>query len=82
MQTHMLNGGYVVEECLDKLIILNEKHLTQVMNEYVDYYNTARPHQGIQQQIPISPPVSDESGPVRCRDVLGGIIHDYYRDTA
>jgi len=72
----------VREECLDKLIIINEKHLTQVMNEYVDYYNTARPHQGIQQQIPISPTTVDKSGPVRCRNILGGIIHDYYRDTA
>lgn len=72
----------VREECLDKLIIVNEKHLKGVMNEYVTYYNTARPHQGIQQQIPIAPDISTESGPVRCRDVLGGIIHDYYREVA
>ena len=45
-------------------------------------YNTARPHQGIEQQIPISPSAGDESGPVRCRDVIDGIIHDYYHDTA
>lgn len=72
----------VREECFDKLIIVNEIHLKRVMNEYVTYYNTARPHQGIQQQIPIAPNISSESGPVRCRDVLGGIIHDYYRDIA
>ena len=72
----------VREECFDKLIIGNEKHLRRVMNEYVTYYNTARPHQGIQQQIPIAPHISSESGPVRCQDVLGGIIHNYFRDTA
>lgn len=72
----------VREECFDKLIVVNEKHLKRVMNEYVTYYNTARPHQGIEQQIPIQPDISTESGPIRCRDVLGGIIHDYYRDTA
>ena len=49
-------------ECLDKLIIVNDKHLTQVMNEYVTYFNTARPHQGIEQQIPIAPDISNESG--------------------
>lgn len=43
----------VREECFDKLIIVNERHLKRVMNEYVIYYNTARPHQGIEQQIPI-----------------------------
>ncbi len=53
------------------------------MNEYVDYYNTTRPHQGIQQQIPIPPQNEMESGHVRCRDILDGIIiRDYYQDTA
>ena len=61
---------------------MNEKHLKRVMNEYVTYYNIARPYQGIQQHIPIAPNISSESGPVRCRDVLGGILHDYYRDVA
>lgn len=64
-------------ECLDKLIILNEAHL--LMREYVHYYNTARPHQGISQQIPVSKPLSASHGPIRCRNVLGGILHDYQR---
>jgi hypothetical protein len=52
------------------------------MREYVAFFNTARPHQGFDQQIPV-PKVSGQShGPVRCRKVLGGIIHDYYRDAA
>jgi putative transposase len=41
------------EECPDKLLIINEAHLRRVMREYVEFFNTARPHQGIQQQIPI-----------------------------
>ncbi len=72
----------VWEEYLDKLIIVNEGHLKQVLGEYADYYNMARPHQGIEQQIPIAPEISSKSGPVRCRDVLSGIIHDYYREVA
>lgn len=43
----------VREECLDKLIILNEGHLRHVMQDYVEYYNNARLHQGIGQQVPI-----------------------------
>lgn len=70
----------VREECFDKLIIINQAHLKQVMREYVTYYNTARPHQGIQQRTPIPLPKPNNHGRVRCRDVLGGLIHDYYRD--
>jgi transposase InsO family protein len=38
------------QECLDKVIILNEKHLRMVLDEYVGYYNRRRPHQGIGQR--------------------------------
>jgi transposase InsO family protein len=36
----------VREECLDRLIILDEHHLCKVLNEYVAYFNARRPHQG------------------------------------
>ena len=79
----------VREECLDKVLhrrsclhIINQTHLRRVMGEYVAFFNTARPHQGINQQIPIPPASRPTSGPVCCRNVLGGIIHDYYRDAA
>ncbi len=70
------------EECLDKLLIINQAHLRRVMPEYIDYFNTARPHQGIDQQIPIPKINRETTGPVRCRHVLGGILNDYYRDAA
>ncbi len=44
--------GSVRRECLDHLLILQEKQLHRVLNAYVVYFNRARPHQGIQQQIP------------------------------
>jgi putative transposase len=68
----------VREECLNKMLIVSQAHLRRVMAEFVTYHNTARPHQGLGQQIPLprqSPPGSE---PVHCHDVLGGIIHDYY----
>jgi hypothetical protein len=70
------------EECLDKLLIINQTHLRRVMREYITFFNTARPHQGLAQQIPTSKITHENTGPVRCRTVLGGIIHDYYRDAA
>ncbi len=71
----------VREECLDQLLILSQRHLGNVLTEYTAYYNSARPHQGLGQESPIPFHVSGE-GQVRCRDVLGGIIHDYYRQAA
>ena len=72
----------VREECLDQILILNARHLHRVLKEYVTYVNHARPHQGIAQHIPVGDRRSVESSPVHCRDVLGGIIHDYYREAA
>ena len=71
----------VREECLDLILILNESHLRRVLKEYGEYYNRARPHQGIDQHFPISRPVKNTKGLVRRRDVLGGVIHDYYRQS-
>jgi len=71
----------VREECLDQVIILNRRHLTYVLQAYETYFNTARPHQGIRQQIP-DPPVTcrpGDTGQVKRRDILGGMLHDHYR---
>src|SRR5919201_1090462 len=44
--------GSVRRESLDHLLILGERQLYRAIKEYVDYFNRARPHQGIEQQIP------------------------------
>jgi transposase InsO family protein len=67
---------------LDRLFILSEGHLRRVLREYVDYYNCARPHQGLNQQLPIPHQPIRPMGEIRCRDVLSGLIHDYYRAAA
>jgi putative transposase len=72
----------VREECLDKLLIISPAHLRRVMREYVEFFNTARSHQGLEQQIPLPQTGRQTGGPVRCRNVLGGIIHDYYCEAA
>lgn len=72
----------VREECLDHLLIINERHLKHVLTEYSRYYNCARPHQCIEQQIPESAHHQPGQGPVQRREVLGGLLHDYYREAA
>lgn len=69
-------------ECLDRLLIVSEGHLRAVMREYVSYYNSARPLYSIEQRCPIPITRRAREGPVKRRDVLGGIVHDYFRDAA
>jgi len=75
--------GSVRRECLDHLLILHEKQLHRVLNAYVSYFNQARPHQGIRQQIPERygrpvPPHRDDAK-ILALPVLGGLHHDYRR---
>jgi hypothetical protein len=67
------------EECLDHILIFNEAHLKRVLNEFIGYYETARPHQGLGQQMPIPRERPSTDGSFKRRKVLGGIINDYYR---
>ena len=76
--------GSVRRECLDHILILGEDHLRSVLKEYVHtYFNVARPHQGLGQQIPHrvgSPPrASNPGGEIVAVPVLGGLHHDYRR---
>ena len=72
----------VREECLDKIVILGERHLRRVLTAYIDYYNHARPHQGLGQQCPVALENAARDGPIERRDILGGVLHDYYRRAA
>jgi transposase InsO family protein len=72
----------VRNECMDQLLILDQRHLQRVLVEYVRFYNHARPHQGLNQNIPLAPPNPVSDGPIGRRDILGGIIHDYSRRAA
>jgi putative transposase len=72
----------VRQECLDHLLILQERQLQRVLNAYVVYFNRARPHQGIQQQIPEpsgSAMSSHHAGDkVIAVPSVGGLHHDYH----
>jgi len=71
----------VREECLDHILITGSSHLKRVLVEYPNYYNTSRPHQGIDNQTPI-PHQQRSIGPIHRKKILGGIINNYYRDPA
>ncbi|SRR6266849_5873553 len=73
----------VRRECLDHLFIRQEKQLDRVLQASVQYFNQARPHQGIKQHIPEHSgepvPPDHESGKILSFPVLGGFHHDSRR---
>jgi putative transposase len=69
-------------ECLDWILLRNRSHLQRVLTAYVDHYNSAGPHRGLDLNTPIAtaqpPPASiHQLARVERTDVLGGLIHEY-----
>jgi putative transposase len=73
--------GTVRRECLDRILIVNRRHLERVLPVYIRHYNEHRPHRSLHQQPPLGEPPESEPvvalDRVRRRDVLGGLIHEY-----
>jgi len=67
------------QECLDRIIILNEAYLRSAVGEYVRYYNERRPHQALQHLPPEAPDAYPCEGTSTARPVLGGLINDCCR---
>jgi putative transposase len=71
----------VREECTDRILIYNERHAITVLSEYVEHFNSHRPHQGRGNR----PPDHDDAIVVRLDDAirrrqrLGGLINEYHR---
>jgi transposase InsO family protein len=75
--------GTVRRDCLNNVIVLNDRHLHRVMTEYVAYYNESRTHLGLEKECPVPRSVEPpEIGPVRKSPVLGGLHHRYFRKAA
>jgi putative transposase len=72
--------GSVQRECLDYMLVWGENHLHRAIREYVAYFNRARPHQGIEQQIPdgrSSVLEKQGKGKIIAFPVLNGLHYDY-----
>jgi putative transposase len=71
--------GSLRRECLDHILITGPRHLSAVLQEYVEHYNTHRPHRSLEQHPPegrTPPPSNAAVRPLR-RDRLGGLLHEY-----
>ena len=67
-------------ELLDRILIINRRHLTTVLAEYVAHFNHHRPHRALNQAAPLRslpPPAAPSQLHVGRRDLLDGLIHEY-----
>jgi putative transposase len=69
-------------ECLDWTLVVGRRHLLRVLRAYVGHYNQQRPHRGLALAVPDARPgpgsMTIQPRDVGCRDVLGGLIHEYH----
>jgi transposase InsO family protein len=70
--------GTLRRECLDHLIVLDERHLSSAIREFATYDNAERPHRTLGLETPeLRSPLT--TGPIRSRPVLNGLHRVYER---
>jgi len=73
----------IKESCLDRMVLFGEGSLRKAIHEFVAHYHGERKHQGLGNRL-IIPEASHvgNSGAIRRRDRLGGMLNYYYRQAA
>ncbi len=75
--------GSIRRECLDHVIVLNERHLKRTLTDYFSYYHRYRTHLSLDSDCPESRPVqTKEMGKVIAFPEVGGFHHHYERRKA
>jgi transposase InsO family protein len=74
----------VRSECLDWLLIGGVEHLERALTVFIEHYNDHRPHRSLELAPPNGRPAIErypdaQPIPVKRRDRLGGLIHEYRR---
>ena len=72
----------IKSECLDRFVPLGEALLRAAVRAFVDHYHDERPHQGVGNERIAPKTTLTGSGPVQCRERLGGVLKFYYREAA
>ncbi len=72
--------GSIRRDCLDHVIVFNERHLKRILTIYFDYYHRWRTHLGLEMDTPRGREVQapDQGRIVEVAD-LGGLHHHYVR---
>lgn len=69
----------IKEECLDRVILIGERHLRRALSEFVVHDHAERNHQGLGNALIQPSTQPDASGPVRRRQRMGGMLNYYHR---
>jgi transposase InsO family protein len=71
--------GTVRREICDRTLIWNQRQLDQLLNEYVEHYNTHRPHRSLEQRAPNDTNVVEyrTGRPIRRHSTCSGLISEY-----
>ena len=72
--------GSIRRECLNHMIVLNERHLHRILMSYFDYYHNSRAHLSLDRSSPtpraVEPPSQGEAISI---PQVGGLHHRYTR---
>ena len=72
--------GSVRHDCLNHVIVLNERHLKRLLRSYFSYYHTARTHLALAKQCPEPRTVErPDRGNIIAFPHVGGLHHEYRR---
>ncbi len=72
--------GSVRRECLNHVIVLNERHLRRILVLYLDYYHRSRTHLSLGKDTPEERPVQPGGGgKIVAFPQVGGLHHRYER---
>ena len=75
--------GSIRRECLDHVIVINERGLRRLLHAYIEYYLKSRPHLALAKDTPSSRPVMPPAdGAIVAIPVVGGLHHRYERRAA
>jgi putative transposase len=75
--------GTLRRELLDRVLVVNERHLRRILTIYLHHVNTTRPHRALAQLAPAQaetqppPMINLADHQVRRRPILGGLTNEY-----
>jgi putative transposase len=79
------------QECLHFFIVFGERHLNYLVGQFIQHYHEERPHQGLDNVVPVrkgyqrkttDEPSSVPLSAIGCTTRLGGLLKHYYRKAA
>ncbi len=72
--------GSIRRECLDHIVVFNQRHLRRVLSSHIDYYQSTRTHLSLDKDCPDSRPIMPRKiGKIVAIPQVSGLHHRYER---